>query len=187
MLWEMLWALVLGFSISAALQVFVSKEKMADLFGRNGLREVVMAMGFGAASSSCSYAAAATTKTIFKKGAAFVPSMAFLIASTNLVIELGIVLWMLMGWRFVLAELVGAFVMVGAIWAIFAMHPPKKLIEAARKHNQGGEGRSRSSQRRWKAKSRSGRRLVLHGCVDALEGDRHRRAHRRISHGAGAE
>ncbi len=140
MLWEMLWALVLGFSISAALQVFVSNEKMADLFGRNGLREVVMAMGFGAASSSCSYAAAATTKTVFKKGAAFVPSLAFLIASTNLVIELGIVLWMLMGWRFVLAELVGAIVMVAAVWGIFVIHPPKKLIEAAREHAKKGKG-----------------------------------------------
>jgi hypothetical protein len=140
MLWEMLWALVLGFGISAGLQVFVSKEKMADLFGRNGLREVLMAMGFGAASSSCSYAAAATTKTVFKKGAAFVPSLAFLIASTNIVIELGIVLWMLMGWRFVLAELLGAIVMVAAVWAIFAIHPPTKLIEAARKHSEKDEG-----------------------------------------------
>jgi hypothetical protein len=139
MLWEMLWALVLGFSISAALQVFVSKEKMADLFGRNGLREVLIAMGFGAASSSCSYAAAATTKTVFKKGAAFVPSLAFMIASTNLVVELGIVLWMLMGWRFVLAELLGAIVMVAAVWGIFAIYPPKKLIEAARNHSEKGE------------------------------------------------
>lgn len=140
MLWEMLWALIVGFFISASLQVFVSKEKMSDLFGRNGLKEVLMAMGFGMASSSCSYAAAATTRTVFKKGAAFVPSLAFMIASTNLVIELGIVLWMLMGWRFVLAELVGAFVIVGVLWAIFAVHPPKKLIEAAREHEEGTDG-----------------------------------------------
>lgn len=140
MLWEMLWALVLGFGISAALQVFVSKETMAEKFGRNGFKEVMMAMGFGAASSSCSYAAAATTKTVFKKGAAFIPSMAFMIASTNLVIELGIVLWMLMGWHFVLAELVGAFVILGVIWLIFAIHPPKKLIDAAREHEIGDDG-----------------------------------------------
>ena len=140
MLWEMLWALVLGFGISATLQVYVSKERMARAFGKNGLREVMLAMGFGAASSSCSYAAAATMKTVFKKGAAFMPSLAFLIASTNLVIELGIVLCLLMGWRFVLAELVGAFAMVAVAWAIFDIRPPRGLIDGARKHAEKNEG-----------------------------------------------
>ena len=149
MLWEMAWALVLGFGVSAALQVLVSKEKMAGLFGCNGLREVLLAMAFGAASSSCSYAAAATTKTIFKKGAAFVPSLAFLIASTNVVIELGIVLWMLMGWRFVLAELLGAIVMVAVVGGIFAVHPPRRLIDAARKHSSRNEsGNEHGSENR---------------------------------------
>ncbi|MGI8437164.1 MAG: permease [Chthoniobacterales bacterium] len=136
MLWQMLWALVLGFSISAAMQVFVSKEKMAKMFGRAGLREVSLAMGFGAASSSCSYAAAATTKTAFKKGAALVPSLAYMFASTNLVIELGIVLWMLMGWRFVLAEVLGAFFMVGVMWLLVTVTAPKKLVEEARAHDE---------------------------------------------------
>lgn len=136
MLWQMLWALVLGFSISAAMQVFVSKEKMAQLFGRTGLNSVALAMGFGAASSSCSYAAAAASKTAFKKGADLVPSLAFLLASTNLVIELGIVLWMLMGWRFVLAEVVGAFVMVAIMWALVAVTSPAKLVKEARAHNE---------------------------------------------------
>jgi uncharacterized membrane protein YraQ (UPF0718 family) len=136
MLWEMLWALVLGFAISATLQVFVSKQAMVNAFGKNGLKEVALAMAFGAASSSCSYAAAATTKTVFKKGAAFVPSLAFMIASTNLVVELGIVLWILMGWRFVLAEIIGAFVMVAAIWVLFAIHRPEKLISEARKFSE---------------------------------------------------
>ncbi len=145
MLWEILWALVLGFSLSAALQVFVSKERMTNLFGHNGIREVSLALGFGAASSSCSYAAAATMKTIFKKGAAFMPSIAFLVASTNLVIELGIVLWLLMGWRFVLAEVVGCFMMVGVIWIIFAIHQPTKLIEAARNHSEKKEGHDHGS------------------------------------------
>lgn len=140
MLWEMLWALVLGFSISACLQVFVSKEKMSDMFGRNRLRDVLLAMGFGAASSSCSYAAAATMRTVFKKGAAFVPSVAFMTASTNLVIELGIVLWILMGWRFVLAELIGAFAIVAVVWAIFAVHEPTRLLDAARKHREDDGG-----------------------------------------------
>lgn len=140
MLWEMFWALVLGFAISAALQVFVSKEQMARLFGKNGPKEVLLAMGLGAASSSCSYAAAATMKTVFKKGAAFLPSLAFLIASTNLVVELGVVLWILLGWRFVLAEAVGAFVMVAVAAAIFAIKPPRKIIEAARKHRESSAG-----------------------------------------------
>lgn len=140
MLWEMFWALVLGFAISAVLQVFVSKEQMARLFGKSGPKEVLLAMGLGAASSSCSYAAAATMKTVFKKGAAFLPSLAFLIASTNLVVELGVVLWILLGWRFVLAEVIGAFVMVAVVATIFAIRPPREIIEAARKHRESPTG-----------------------------------------------
>lgn len=139
MLWEMLWALVLGFGISAVLQVFVSKEKMASLFGRTGFREVALAIGLGAASSSCSYAAAATAKTAFKKGADLVPSLTYMLASTNLVIELGLVLWMLMGWRFVAAETAGAFVMVAIMWLLVRMTLPRGLIEEARDHSETGE------------------------------------------------
>lgn len=139
MLWQMLWALVLGFGFSAAVQVFVSKEKMADMFGRTGLGSVALAMGFGAASSSCSYAAAAATKTAFKKGADLVPSLAFLLASTNLVIELGIVLWMLMGWRFVLAEVVGAFVMVAIMWLLVWLTSPNKLVKEAREYGESAD------------------------------------------------
>lgn len=139
MLWQMLWALVLGFSISALMQVFISKEKMAQLFGRTSLQSVGLAMGLGAASSSCSYAAAAASKTAFKKGADLVPSLAFLLSSTNLVIELGIVLWMLMGWRFVLAEVVGAFVMVAIMWLLVWITSPRKLVQEAREHNETGQ------------------------------------------------
>jgi uncharacterized membrane protein YraQ (UPF0718 family) len=139
MLWEMLWALVLGFGISAAMQVFVSKEKMGQMFGRTNLRSVGLAMGFGAASSSCSYAAAAATKTAFKKGADLVPALAFLLASTNLVIELGIVLWMFMGWRFVLAEVVGAFVMTAIMWLLVRLTSPNRLVEEAREHDEADE------------------------------------------------
>ncbi len=140
MLWQMLWALVLGFSVSALMQVFVSKEKMAELFGRTSLQSVGLAMGLGAASSSCSYAAAAASKTAFKKGADLVPSLAFLLSSTNLVIELGIVLWMLMGWRFVLAEVLGAFVMVAIMWLLVRITSPRKLVREAREHNEIGQG-----------------------------------------------
>jgi len=97
MLWQVFWSLVLGFTLSGAVQALVSKEKMQQLLGRDGFREIALATGFGAVSSSCSYAAAAMSKTLFKKGAALIPSLAFLFSSTNLVVELGIILWFLLG------------------------------------------------------------------------------------------
>jgi uncharacterized membrane protein YraQ (UPF0718 family) len=132
MLWQTFWALVLGFGFSAALQVFVSKEQMTRAFGRTGLREVALATGLGAASSSCSYAAAAAGRSAFQKGAALVPMLAFMFASTNLVVELGAVLWLLMGWRFVLAEVVGSFVLIGVMWLLVKLIFPKRVEEEAR-------------------------------------------------------
>jgi hypothetical protein len=134
MLWETLWALVLGFSLSAILQVFLRKEQITKQFGRAGLREVVLATFFGAVSSSCSYAAAATAKTFFKKGAALVPTLAFMFASTNLVLELGFILWLLLGWTFVLAEVVGAFILIAVMWLLVKLTLPKGLEETARAH-----------------------------------------------------
>jgi len=139
MLWETLWALVLGFGLSALLQVFVSKEQMAKAFGRTGWREVAIATGLGAASSSCSYAASATAKTAFKKGAALVPALAFMFASTNLVFELGAVLWLFMGGTFVLAETVGALVLIAVMWLLVRMTLPKGLVEEARRHVETAE------------------------------------------------
>src|SRR5438477_3114276 len=134
MLWATLWALVLGFGISAALQVFVSKDRMTQLLGRASLREMLLATGLGAASSSCSYAAAAIGRSAFQKGAALVPALAFMFASTNLVVELGAVLWLLMGWQFVLAEVVGSFVLIGVMWVLMAMVFPEKLESEAREN-----------------------------------------------------
>lgn len=134
MFWETLWALVLGFGISAALQVFVSKERMTQLLGRAGLKEILLATGFGAASSSCSYAAASIGRSAFQKGAALIPALAFMFASTNLVIELGAVLWLLMGWHFVLAEIVGAFVLIGVMWLLMSIFFQKNLEAEAREH-----------------------------------------------------
>src|SRR6202167_1199413 len=138
MLWETFWALILGFSLSAFLQVFFRKEQIAKHFGRAGLREVALATFFGAVSSSCSYAAAATAKTFFKKGAALVPTRAFMFASTNLVLELGFILWILLGWTFVMAEVVGAFVLIAVMWLLVKLTLPKGLVETARAHD-GGE------------------------------------------------
>jgi uncharacterized membrane protein YraQ (UPF0718 family) len=140
MFWEVLWALVLGFAISALLQVFVSKERMTQALGRAGLREVALATAFGAASSSCSYAAVAAARTAFQKGAALVPMLAFMFASTNLVFELGFVLWLLMGWHFVLAELVGAFVLIAVMWLIVSLTLPKGLEDEARAHEEEADG-----------------------------------------------
>lgn len=136
MFWEVLWALVLGFGISAVLQVFVSKDRMTREFGKTSFRSVALATAFGGASSSCSYAAVAAARSAFKKGAGLVPTLAFMFASTNLVFELGIVLWLLMGWRFVLAEFVGAFVLIGVMWLLVRLTLPKGLEEAARSHEE---------------------------------------------------
>ena len=134
MFWETLWALVLGFGISAALQVFVSKEQMTRAFGVTNLRTVSLATGLGAASSSCSYAAVAAGRSAFQQGAALIPVLAFMFASTNLVVELGAVLWLLMGWRFVLAEVIGAFVLIGTMWWLMSIFFPKELEDKTRKH-----------------------------------------------------
>lgn len=140
MLWETFWALVLGFAVSAGLQVLVRRESIMQHFGHADLRSVGLATFLGAVSSSCSYAAAAAAKTAFKKGAHLVPTLAFMFAATNLVLELGCVLWILMGWHFVLAEVVGAFVLIGIMWVLVALTLPRALIEQARNHGDEDEG-----------------------------------------------
>jgi uncharacterized membrane protein YraQ (UPF0718 family)/YHS domain-containing protein len=112
MFWATLWALILGFGLSGAVQAFVPRSQMQRALGRRGPREILRATLFGAASSSCSYAASAMAKTLFQRGADFVSSMVFMFASTNLVIELGIVIWVLLGWQFALGEVVGGVIMI---------------------------------------------------------------------------
>src|SRR5206468_3553037 len=107
MAWEVWWALVLGFALSGVVQAWVPRARLERALGGRGLREVSLATALGAASSSCSYAAIAIAKSLFQKGASFVSAMAFQFASTNLVFELGLVLWLLLGWQFTLAEFVG--------------------------------------------------------------------------------
>src|SRR5437879_5394784 len=127
MLWATFWALVLGFTISGVLQVFVSKERMSRAFGQTNLKSVSLATGLGAASSSCSYAAVAAARSAIQQGAALIPALAFMFASTNLVIELGVVLWVLMGWQFVLAEIFGAFLLIPIMWLLIQLFLPKNL------------------------------------------------------------
>jgi uncharacterized membrane protein YraQ (UPF0718 family)/YHS domain-containing protein len=132
MFWATLWALVLGFGLSGAVQAFVSRSEMERRLGRHGPREIGRATLFGAASSSCSYAASAMAKTLFQRGADFVSSMVFMFASTNLVIELGIVIWVLLGWEFALAELVGGVIMIVLFTLVARFVLQRQEIQAAR-------------------------------------------------------
>ncbi|HET7310628.1 MAG TPA: permease [Mycobacteriales bacterium] len=118
MFWETLWALVLGFGLSGAVQAFVSRAEMQQALGDHRPRTVAKAGFFGMVSSSCSYAAAALAKTLFARGADFTAAQSFMFASTNLVVELGIVLWLLIGWQFAAAEFVGGSLMVVLIWLV---------------------------------------------------------------------
>src|SRR5215470_14773720 len=132
MFWVTLWALVLGFGISGAVQAFVTRSEMEKRLGHRGPREITRASLFGAASSSCSYAASAMAKTLFQRGADFVNSMVFMFASTNLVIELGIVIWVLLGWQFALGELVGGVIMIVLFSWLAGVVLKRREIEAAR-------------------------------------------------------
>ena len=127
MLWATFWALVLGFTISGVLQVFVSKEQISRAFGQTNLKSVSLATALGAASSSCSYAAVAAARSAIQQGAALIPALAFMFASTNLVIELGAVLWVLMGWQFVVAEILGALVLIIIMWSLIRLFLPKNI------------------------------------------------------------
>ncbi|MBB5342611.1 permease [Tunturibacter empetritectus] len=138
MAWEILWALILGFLLSAVVQAVVSKEEMSRLLPDDRPRTIVKACWLGAASSSCSYAAVALARSMFRKGANFTASMAFQFASTNLVMELGILLAVLMGWRFTLAEFVGGPVMIWLLVVLFRMLLRPEMVEAARQQAERG-------------------------------------------------
>jgi uncharacterized membrane protein YraQ (UPF0718 family) len=140
MFWDVAWSLVLGFTISAVIQAVVSTEQMRRALGRDGVREIALATIAGAASSSCSYASAAISRTLFKKGAALIPSLAFLFASTNLVIELGIILYLLMGWQFTAAEWIGGVVLIVIMSVLVRLTYPAKLVEEARRHPEAASG-----------------------------------------------
>ncbi len=132
MFWEILWALILGFALSGAVQAAVSKGEMRRLLPDDSPRSVAIASGLGAASSSCSYAAVALTRSIFRKGADFTSAMAFQFASTNLVIELGIIMWLLLGWQFAVAEFTGGAIMIVLIALLFRAFLTDRLVAEAR-------------------------------------------------------
>ena len=139
MFWETLWALVLGFGLSGAVQAFVSQNEMRQALGGQGLPSLARATFFGMVSSSCSYAASAMAKSLFQKGANFTAAMVFMFASTNLVIELGLVLWVLIGWQFTLSEFVGGFLMIVLLALVSRFVFTPMVVDAARRRlEQGG-------------------------------------------------
>ena len=140
--WEILWALVLGFALSGAVQAVVTKGEMSRLLPDNRPRTILLASVLGAASSSCSYAAVALARSLFRKGTDFIAAMAFQFASTNLVLELGVILWVLMGWQFTLAEFVGGPIMIVLLVLLLrrAM-TPARLAEARAQAERGIAGR----------------------------------------------
>src|SRR5437667_571839 len=138
MLWEILWPLILGFGLSAVVQAVVSKAEMSRLLPDHSPRSLGIASLLGAASSSCSYAAVALARSIFRKGANFTAAMAFEFASTNLVIELGIILAVLIGWQFTLAEFIGGPIMVVLLALLFRAFLTPRLLEMARKEAEMG-------------------------------------------------
>jgi uncharacterized protein len=142
MFWEVLWPLILGFALSGVVQAVVSHRAMARLLGDDSPRSLSLATLFGVASSSCSYAAVALARSIFVKGASFTAAMVFEIASTNLVIELGIILIVLLGWPFMAAEFVGGIIMIVLLALILRVTLTPKLVDLARRTaEQGRQGR----------------------------------------------
>src|SRR5256884_6460741 len=138
MFWEILWALILGFALSGAVQALVSKEEMRRLLPDDSPRSLTLACGLGAASSSCSYAAVALARSLFRKGADFTAAMAFEFASTNLAIELGIIMALLLGWQFTLAEFVGGPLMIVLMALVFRLFLKRGLVDEALAHSDRG-------------------------------------------------
>ena len=153
--WMALWAFALGYIISSMIQIFVTEKKMQKTMGGKETKGVLLGTFFGFISSSCSFAALASTKSLFKKGASFVSSIAFLLASTNLVIELGIIISIFLGWQFVVGEYVGGILLILLSWILIRLINPKKLIAQARKNLGDKEDDEDSGSKSWKQKMKS--------------------------------
>jgi uncharacterized membrane protein YraQ (UPF0718 family)/YHS domain-containing protein len=139
MAWTVWWALVFGFAISAVVQAWVPRERVLSALGGGGASSVALATGLGAASSSCSYAAVAIARSLFAKGASAVSALAFQFASTNLVFELGVVIWILIGWQFALAELIGGLLLIAIMALLLRLFVPQRVEREARRHALSAE------------------------------------------------
>jgi uncharacterized membrane protein YraQ (UPF0718 family)/YHS domain-containing protein len=161
MAWEVWWALVLGFAISAIVQAWVPRDRIQGLMSGSGGRSVGWATGLGAASSSCSYAAIAIAKSLFQKGASAASALAFQFASTNLVWELGLVLWVLIGWQFTLAEYIGGIVMIALMTVLLRLFVSPRLEQQAREHalvaDTGHQHHAAGEQLSWRQRLTSAR------------------------------
>src|SRR5712672_1209627 len=138
MTWQITWSLILGFTLSAVVQAVVRRQTIARLLGDDKPKALALATGLGAASSSCSYAAVALARALFRRGASFTAAMVFEIASTNLVIELGIILALLISWQFTLAEFVGGPIMIVLVAVALRLFVRRRLIAAARQQADRG-------------------------------------------------
>ena len=139
MAWEVWWALVLGFLLSGVIQAWVPRSRMERALGGRGPRSLALATGLGAASSSCSYAAVAIAKSAFQKGASLAAAMAFQFASTNLVFEIGIVIWVFVGWEFTLAEFLGGLMLIVLMWGAIRLLVSRRVEERGRQHAVAAE------------------------------------------------
>lgn len=152
--WMAVWAFILGYIISSLIAIFVTEKRMQETMGQNEGKGVLLGTFFGFISSSCSFSALATTKTLFQKGASFVASIAFLLASTNLVIELGIIIAIFMGWQFVVGEYVGGVLLILGSWLLIRLINPTKLIKQA-KENLDDEHEMKPDKRTFAQKIKS--------------------------------
>ncbi|HDZ08839.1 permease [Pseudohongiella sp.] len=151
--WMALWAFILGYLISSLIQVLVTRERMQKTMGKDGPKSIALGTFFGFLSSSCSFSALSTTRALFSKGAGLAPSLAFMLASTNLVIELGMVIAIFLGWQFVVGEYVGGILLILVTWLMVRITRPRRLEALARKKMDEGHEHDHDSQPvSWKEK-----------------------------------
>ncbi|MGF1460890.1 MAG: permease [Leptolyngbyaceae cyanobacterium] len=155
--WKAFWAFVLGYIVSSMIQVFVTRDRMHQAMGSAGKGSIALGAFFGFISSSCSFSALSTTKSLFQKGAGFVPAMAFLLASTNLVIELGIIIAIFLGWQFVVGEYIGGLLLIVVAWLFYEVTRPQDMIRQARRRlrEQVGDGATDQTSFDWQDKMQS--------------------------------
>lgn len=147
--WMALWAFIFGYILSSIIQVMVSRKEMRDLMGGDDLKSISTGTLFGFISSSCSFAALSTTRALFQKGATFAASMAYMLASTNLVIELGFVIAIFLGWQFVIGEYIGAVLLILIAWLFIYLTNPKSLIKQARENKPDEMNANESDGYKW--------------------------------------
>lgn len=160
--WKAGWAFVLGYAVSGMIQAFVPKARLTRRMGDAGVRSVTLATLFGAASSSCSFAALAAARSLVLKGAHFVAAVAFMFASTNLVIELGVLILIFLGWQYLAAEIVGGLLLIGVTTVLIRLTYPRSWMDAARERVERGEEEEEDFDWRKRIRSREGWRLAGH-------------------------